>query len=91
MLGTYTYNEIFRKTVIGFGTLFNNIEIRRVSGSKTEVMKVHLAYGPKDKFLARLAQAGTTADRSTQISYPDYLLRYLDFHMILLERYHQLR
>ena len=70
MLGTYTYNEIFRKTVIGFGTLFNNIEIRRVSGSKTEVMKVPLAYGPKDKFLARLAQAGTTADRSTQISLP---------------------
>ena len=70
MLGTYTYNEIFRKTVIGFGTLFNNIEIRRVSGAKTEVMKVPLAYGPKDKFLARLAQAGTTADRSTQISLP---------------------
>ena len=70
MLGTYSYNEKFRKTVIGFGTLFNNNEIRRESGSKTEVMKVPLAYGPKDKFLARLAQAGTTADRSTQISLP---------------------
>ena len=50
MLGTYTYNEIFRKTIVAFGTLFNNIEIRR----NDEVMKVPLAYGPKQKFLARL-------------------------------------
>ena len=28
MLGTYSYNEIFRKTVVSFGTLFNNIEIK---------------------------------------------------------------
>ena len=71
MLGTYTYNEIFRKTVIAFGTLFNNIEIKRtVSGGNTEVMKVPLAYGPKDKFLARLAQAGTAEDRTTQITLP---------------------
>ena len=71
MLGTYSYHEIFKKTVIGFGTLFNNIELRRTSGSKTEVMKVPLAYGPKQKFLARLAQLGdlTTKDR-TQITLP---------------------
>ena len=29
MLGTYSYHEIFRKTVVAFGTLFNNIELRR--------------------------------------------------------------
>ncbi len=28
MLGQYFYHEILRKTVIGFGTLFNGIEIR---------------------------------------------------------------
>jgi len=54
MLGTYTYHEIIRKCVVSFGTLFNNIEIRRVKDSKVEVMKVPLAYGPKQKFLARL-------------------------------------
>ena len=27
MLGPHFYNEAIRKTVIGFGTLFNNIEI----------------------------------------------------------------
>ena len=31
MLGTYSYNEIFRKTVVAFGTLFNNIEIKRTT------------------------------------------------------------
>ena len=71
MLGTYSYNEIFRKTVVSFGTLFNNIEIKRTSGSKTEVMKVPLAYGPKEKFLARLRQVGdlTTKD-AIQITLP---------------------
>jgi hypothetical protein len=71
MLGTYSYNEIFRKTVIAFGTLFNNIEIKRTEGSRTEVMKVPLSYGPKDKFLARLRQVGdlTTKD-AVQITLP---------------------
>ena len=53
MLGTYAYHEIFRKTIVAFGTLFNNIELRR----NDEVMKVPLAYGPKQKFLARLDAA----------------------------------
>tara|TARA_B100000287_G_scaffold261961_1_gene246517 strand:+ start:1965 stop:2762 length:798 start_codon:yes stop_codon:yes gene_type:complete len=71
MLGTYTYNEIIRKTVVGFGTLFNNIEVRRVSGSKTEVMKVPLAYGPKQKFLARLRAVGDLSSKdATQITLP---------------------
>ena len=32
MLGTYTYHEIIRKTVVGFGTLFNNIELSSHKG-----------------------------------------------------------
>ena len=71
MLGTYTYHEIIRKTVVGFGTLFNNIEIQRTSGSRTEVMKVPLAYGPKQRFLARLKQVGDlTSKDATQITLP---------------------
>ena len=58
MLGTYFYHEILRKTVIGFGTLFNNINIRHtdVSGTNVSTMKVPLAYGPMQKFLARIQQ-----------------------------------
>ena len=71
MLGTYSYHEILRKTVVGFGTLFNNIEIRRTVSGRTEVMKVPLAYGPQQKFLARLEQSGNLQqDNATQITLP---------------------
>ena len=58
MLGSYTYNKILRKCVIGFGTLFNGIECRKENkdGSVYSRMKVPLAYGPRQKFLARLEQ-----------------------------------
>ena len=66
MLGTYSYNEIFRKTVVAFGTLFNNIELRR----SNETMKVPLAYGPKQKFLARLDQTPDPTNKRLQITLP---------------------
>ena len=66
MLGTYNYNEIFRKTIVAFGTLFNNIEIKQ----GTTVMKVPLAYGPKQKFLARLEQVPDPTNKRVQITLP---------------------
>ena len=66
MLGTYSYHEIFRKTIVAFGTLFNNIELRR----QDEVMKVPLAYGPKQKFLARLDQNPDPTNKRVQITLP---------------------
>ena len=58
MLGTYFYHEIIRRTVISFGTLFNDINIRHKdsSGDSISQMKVPLAYGPIQKFLARIEQ-----------------------------------
>lgn len=70
MLGTYTYHEIIKKTVVGFGTLFNNIQIRRTSNEKTEVMKVPLAYGPAEKFLSRLRQTPDPTQSKIQITLP---------------------
>ena len=60
MLGTYYYHEIIRKTIISFGTLFNNISIRHKDSSDDVVseLKVPLAYAPVQKFLARLEQQG---------------------------------
>lgn len=54
----YFYHEVLRKTVIGFGTLFNNIEIRHTNDDRevVSVLKVPLAYGPIQKFLARVEQ-----------------------------------
>ena len=57
MLGTHFYNETIRRTVIGFGTLFNNLEIKKKNEVNNEVIeseKVAVAYGPKQKFLYRL-------------------------------------
>jgi hypothetical protein len=55
----YFYHEIFRRTIIGFGSLFNNISIKHTnnSGEVVSVIKVPLAYGPTQKFLARLEQS----------------------------------
>ena len=61
----YFYNEILRKTIIGFGTLFNGLSVKQ-DGS---VVKVPLAYGPTQKFLARLEQAPNLS-QATAISLP---------------------
>jgi hypothetical protein len=55
----YFYHEILRKTIIGFGTLFNNISIKHVNdaGEVIDILKVPLAYGPTQKFLARMNQS----------------------------------
>lgn len=55
----YFYHEILRKTIIAFGTLFNNISIRHTNaeGEVIDSLKVPLAYGPTQKFLARLKQS----------------------------------
>jgi len=58
MLGTYFYHEIIRKTIISFGTLFNNIYIKHNDddGSTDSIIRVPISYGPIQKFLARLEQ-----------------------------------
>jgi len=53
----YFYNEIFRSVIISFGSLFNGLEIKHKNSDDTvSVIKVPLAYGPTQKFLARLEQ-----------------------------------
>ena len=70
MLGTQFYNQAVRKTVVAFGTLFNNIELKKiVDGQVMEVEKVPLAYGPKNKFLYRL-QGNAVDGRKVAITLP---------------------
>jgi len=58
MLGTYFYNETIRKSVIAFGTLFNNIRIKKFAsdGKSISQVKVPIAYGPMQRFLSRIEQ-----------------------------------
>jgi len=71
MLGTYYYHEIIRKTIIGLGTLFNDINIKHKNDSDSVIseMKVPLAYGPTQKFLARLEQQADL-NKAVQITLP---------------------
>ena len=71
MLGTYYYHEIIRKTIIGFGTLFNDINIKHKNSSDAVIseMKVPLAYGPTQKFLAKLEQQADL-NKPVQITLP---------------------
>ena len=72
MLGNHFYHGIIRKTVVGFGTLFNNVQIVKKDPETGEVLrkeKVAIAYGPKSKFLARLQQDPDT-ERKVSITMP---------------------
>ncbi len=67
----YYYNEILRKTIIAFGTMFNNISIKHFdkNNNVVDVIKVPLAYGPTQKFLARIEQS-PDLNKSTAITLP---------------------
>jgi hypothetical protein len=71
MLGNYFYHEIIRKTIIAFGTLFNEIEIRHKDSTNNSIseIRVPLAYGPTQKFLARIRQQ-PDLNKPVQITLP---------------------
>jgi hypothetical protein len=71
MLGNYFYHNSISKTVVAFGTLFNNIQVRHNddAGNPVSVLKVPLAYGPVQKFLARLEQ-NPSGDRKIATTLP---------------------
>ena len=72
MFGTRFYNQSFRKLIIAFGQVFNNIVIQRTNstGGVTARIKVPLAYAPKEKFLVRLDQQANLESREFATSLP---------------------
>ena len=72
MLGSHYYHEIMRKTIVSFGTLFNNVYIKHYdgqSGAVVDELRVPLAYAPRQKFLARLTQQ-SDLNKAVAISLP---------------------
>jgi len=70
MFGNHFYHETIKRSVSVFGTLFNNISIKRTDGT---TIKVPLAYGPRQKWIARLQQQtalGIDGTPRTAISLP---------------------
>ena len=71
----YFYHQIFRKSIIAFGTCFNNILVKRKSPDRKskeslEVFKCPIQYGPYQKYLAMIAAEPTPERQSMQISLP---------------------
>ena len=72
MLGNRFYNQSFRKLIVAFGQIFNNIVIQRTNstGGVTARITVPLAYAPKEKFLVRLDQQANLESREFATSLP---------------------
>ena len=71
MLGTYYYHEIIRKTIVSFGTLFNQLYIKHkdAEGDTYSEIRVPISYGPSQKFLARIEQQANL-NKPVQITLP---------------------
>lgn len=69
----YFYNEGLRKLTVAFGTIFNNIQVKKMSSagdSTIQSIRVPLAYGPKEKFLVRLDQQASLDSREFAVVLP---------------------
>jgi hypothetical protein len=71
MLSVSYYHSLIKKYVVVFGTLFNQIKIQRfnVEEGTTQNIRIPIAYGPKEKFLARF-DANPTGIASQSIMLP---------------------
>lgn len=71
MLGHIFFHDLIRKYVATFGTLFNDIKLRRTNklGQVVETIEVPLTYGPRDKFVTRL-QEDSDLNRQVGIALP---------------------
>jgi|TARA_R110000823_G_scaffold78546_1_gene178940 hypothetical protein len=58
MFGASYNHGVIRKYIIMFGSMFNDIDINRYdkTGARIQTIRVPIAYGPKEKFLARMRQ-----------------------------------
>jgi hypothetical protein len=69
--GSYYYNANLKKIVAVFGTLFNNISIaKKVNGKMTGVQRVPISYGPRQKYLTRLASQNAEENGDIAIKLP---------------------
>jgi hypothetical protein len=76
MQGSTFYFSTIRKYVTLFGSLFNDINIVRTNadGHTTQLIRVPITYGPKDKMIARVSE-DPNIDRPTSIPATDNVVR----------------
>lgn len=71
-LRQHFYHQHIRKAIIAFGTIFNQITVKRYNAQEETVksLRVPLAYSPKNKFLARIAEVPSTTTQASAIILP---------------------
>ncbi len=72
MLNNHFYHASIRRTIAAFGSIFNNIKVIRKDsdGEVKQITRVPLAYGPRQKFLARLEEQSNLNDTKVAIKLP---------------------
>lgn len=76
------YHGITRKAIVAFGVMFNNLNIRRknAAGEITQVLRVPLAYAPKNKMIARI-----NALPSPEVQRAEVVLPRMSFEVVAFE------
>jgi hypothetical protein len=74
MFGYHSYNKNIRNIVVLFGTVFNDISVKRLKsdGTTEREFKIPIAYGPAEKFLSRLNQQDTITLPRMSFEITDY-------------------
>jgi len=80
----YFYHKTIFKSVATFGTLFNDITVKRKTsdGSTVKELKVPLSYAPRSKFLSKIQaqNADGTVDKNVAITLPRLSFEMSDFN-----------
>ena len=65
----YFHHKSIRNLVVSFGTLFNNINIKRfdAGGAETKNLRIPLSYTTRERFIARLQEGGSIANETNEI------------------------
>lgn len=61
----YFYNKSLRKTVVGFGSLFNNIHVEHANPDSSDSplrIRVPITYAPQEKFIRRYLETSSITD-----------------------------
>jgi hypothetical protein len=69
---THFKNDSIRKLVVGFGSIFNGIQLEQTDENNSErLFTVPISYGPKEKFVKRLTEPSSISDKTRiEISLP---------------------
>jgi len=76
----YFYNKNFRKIVVGFGALFNNIYVEHANPDDSNNplrIRVPITYAPQEKFIRRLLEPSSITDGTrieTQLPRLSYIM-----------------